>query len=323
MAPPARPAARPAPPVGAYSARLPACQLELALHRLGLVRDLESLLQDRDRLLRASRQPQRVAEVEERKGVVDVAAVLGEGGNRPLEDRDRLLIAARLDQLEALGVESGSVARPGARVRGGVLRDRRRRRGCRRLRRARRAGPRRLRLLLGLVASPVIAPRGQGHAPDREHPEHRQHGEQGPRPAARSSRSTKARRPFPRRRRTHSPAQNAGRALRALAAPERGLELVDERLRGRMAALGPIGEAALEHLDHGGRPLGPLLAKPGEALRVTAVAARRRASAPARSASRRRGRPANRGRSPASRGPVPRSARAPCRATSPPPGPHA
>ena len=62
--------------------------LELRLHDLDLVRDLGPLLADWDRVRRATRQPQRVAEVVQGIGIVDVAGAAGalEAVNRLLQD---------------------------------------------------------------------------------------------------------------------------------------------------------------------------------------------------------------------------------------------
>src|SRR5919109_5347560 len=86
-------------------------QIELALHGVGLVRDLEPLLQDRDRVVGATGEAQRPAEVVERIRVVQVGGAGRERVDRLLEDRDRVVVATLVHQLEALGVQLSAACR--------------------------------------------------------------------------------------------------------------------------------------------------------------------------------------------------------------------
>src|SRR5215213_5051426 len=78
---------------------------ELAADDVDLVGDLEAPFEDRDRLIGATAEPQRVAEIEERVGVFEVFAFRWEGPHRLFEDRDRLFVLARLDHFEAFLIE--------------------------------------------------------------------------------------------------------------------------------------------------------------------------------------------------------------------------
>src|SRR5262245_38141393 len=90
--------------------RLAPGRIELALDDAALIGDGETLLQDRDRLGRPPREPQRAAQVVEGVGVVE-APRLGQRVHGALQDRDRLLVAALVHQVEALLVEVGAARR--------------------------------------------------------------------------------------------------------------------------------------------------------------------------------------------------------------------
>src|SRR5262245_22916309 len=100
--------------------RLLLSELELLTDRLLLVGNLEPLLEDRDRLVGTPGEPQRLPEVEERVRVVEVARSGREGIDRPLQDRDGLVVAPLIHELEALCVQVGA-----ARPLGGLLLRRR------------------------------------------------------------------------------------------------------------------------------------------------------------------------------------------------------
>src|SRR5918999_1006465 len=84
-------------------------QVQLGLHGLSLVAPAEALLEIRDRRLRVPGAVQRLAQVEEGVGVVDVGAVLRPRGHRVLQDRHRAGIVALLHQREALLVQGGAL----------------------------------------------------------------------------------------------------------------------------------------------------------------------------------------------------------------------
>src|SRR5919108_502511 len=78
--------------------------------------DLRHRRSPRDR--RLPREAQRLAEVEERVRVVQVARPGREGVHRPLENRDRFFVPALIHELEALVVQAGALGQIGA---GGLL----------------------------------------------------------------------------------------------------------------------------------------------------------------------------------------------------------
>src|SRR5919204_2397957 len=90
----------------------PARRLELVLDHAALeVADLQALLEVGDRVGGTAAEPQRVAEVVERVGVVDLAraALRAERLHRLLKRRHRLGRPALLDEREALVVEGDRV----------------------------------------------------------------------------------------------------------------------------------------------------------------------------------------------------------------------
>src|SRR5215210_4663193 len=77
-------------------ARRDAGCVELPLHGLSLVRNLQPAFEHRDRLVRAAGEPQGMTEVVEGVGIVDVRRPRGESGHGPEKDGDGLVVAALL-----------------------------------------------------------------------------------------------------------------------------------------------------------------------------------------------------------------------------------